>query len=134
DNPLLPGARISLAEVAKVGIGRGELCAHQRTHGGSVAELHVTVPDSWMSTRHLELTFEAGQWSMRDCDSKNGSYLNGKRCVAAPLCDGDVFHTGNTSFLFRSEAERSHLDPADVHASELRSLPTALQTLSSCHA
>src|SRR5690606_25361323 len=25
-------------------------------------------------------------------------------------------------------------DPADVHASELRSLPTALQTLSSCHA
>ncbi len=134
DHPLTSSARLSLAEVRRVALGRGESFQHLRDHDGSTAQLRIKVPDSWMSSRHLELNEESGQWSMLDCDSKNGSFLNGKRCSGAPLRDGDVIHTGNTSFLFRSEAERSHLDPADVDAAELRSLPLAAQTLSTAHA
>lgn len=134
NNPRILGARMSLAEVARVRVGRGQSFDHERRHDGQVAELRIAVPDSWMSTKHLELTCEAGLWSVLDCESKNGSYLNGKRCKASALRDGDVIQTGNTSFLFRSEVERTHLEPADVDASDLSRLPVAAQTLAASHA
>lgn len=134
DNPLVPGVRMSLAEVAKVRVGRGPSFHHERRHDGQVAELQIAVPDSWMSTKHLEMSCEAGLWSVVDCESKNGSYLNGKRCKTSALRDGDVIHTGNTSFLFRSEVQRTHLDPADLDASDFVRLPVAAQTLATSHA
>ncbi|MCP4444397.1 MAG: FHA domain-containing protein [Myxococcales bacterium] len=122
--------RLSLSEVTRVNVGRGEALVHSRTHNGVEAEMHIEVPDGWMSTRHLTLQCEPAGWVVRDAGSKNGCYHNGKRCGEAALVDGDLIGCGNASFLFRSDVERSHLDPADVSSLQLRSQPTASQTLS----
>tara|TARA_R110002096_G_scaffold171490_4_gene344448 strand:+ start:66465 stop:67841 length:1377 start_codon:yes stop_codon:yes gene_type:complete len=130
DRPEVGSIRLSLAEVAQANIGRGELFAHRRSHDGADAQLHVEVPDGWMSTRHLELRHEAGNWRMHDAGSKNGCYQNGQRCSDVTLRDGDIIGTGNTSFLFRSNVERTHLDAADASSLMMRALPAASQTLS----
>ncbi len=121
--------RLSLAEVESVAIGRGETLVHRRNHTGDIAEMRVEVPDGWMSTRHLELRQEGGRWHMRDAGSKNGCFRNGVRCDAATLQDGDCIATGNTTFLFRSDVARSHLDPADASSLLMRGQPAAAQTL-----
>ncbi len=127
-----PGSsvRISLAEVGKVTIGRGELSSHTRNHDGATGVLNIRVADGWMSSRHVELVEEEGQWSIVDCQSKNGSFLNRDRFTQAELQDGDFIHTGNTTFLFRSEVERSHLEQADVDSGHLRGVDMASLTLS----
>jgi DNA-binding NtrC family response regulator len=131
DQPSVPSTRMSIAEVERVLIGRGEAFAHHRDHDADGAALHIHVPDSWMSSKHAELhKGEDEQWQLRDCASKNGSYLNASRCEQSPLRDGDLIHTGNTTFLFRCQVERSHLDPADVDAADLQARATAVQTLS----
>jgi DNA-binding NtrC family response regulator len=131
DQPTVASIRMSIAEVGRVQIGRGEIFDHHREHDADGAALQVAVPDSWMSSKHAELLCDEEQkWRLRDCGSKNGSYLNGARCEESPLSDGDLIHTGNTTFLFRCLVERSHLDPADVDAADLQARPTAAQTLS----
>ena len=130
DQPSVDSLRTSIAEVSQVEIGRGDTFAHERSHDGSEARLRIEIPDGWMSGRHALLSLEEGQWRVQDCGSKNGCYLNGVRTVEARLRDGDIVHTGNTSFLFRSQVERSHLDPADLDAASLRGGAVAGQTLS----
>ncbi len=131
DRSDIPSSRMSIAEVDMVMIGRGEATGHLRSHEGQVPALQITVQDSWMSSKHGELCKGAdGSWSLADCGSKNGTYLNDVRCEASLLRDGDLIHTGNTTFLFRSLVERSHLDPPDVDATDLARQPTASQTLS----
>ncbi len=130
DRAEVDSVRLSLAEVTKVHIGRGQELVHRRTHDGSECILNIEVPDGWMSTHHVELHCEQGQWGMQDQASKNGCYRNGERSEKSSLCDGDLISTGNTTFLFRCEVERSHLDPADASAAFLRGQPIAAQTLS----
>ncbi len=130
DQLSLPSVRMSIAEVERVQIGRGEKTGHHREHDQVGPALVIKVQDSWMSSKHAELTKnEDGSWSFADCDSKNGSYLNDARCAQSPLRDGDLIHTGNTTFLFRSAVQRSHLDPPDVDATDLRTQALASQTL-----
>ncbi len=129
DRAEVDSVRLSLAEVTSVHIGRGQELVHGRRHDGAESTLHIEVPDGWMSTQHMELCCEQGQWRMQDRGSKNGCYRNGQRCERDLLCDGDLISTGNTTFLFRSEVERSHLDPADASGTHLRGQPAAAQTL-----
>jgi len=130
DKMEVPSQRISLAEVSQAFIGRGESFSHERTHDGSCAQLRIRVADAWMSSSHVELRESEGQWSIRDCGSKNGSYVNRERFDELQLQDGDLFHTGNTSFLFRSEVMRSHLEPADLSADKTSFRDPASMTLS----
>lgn len=130
DKIQVPSQRLSLAEVSRVSIGRGEGFDHERNHDGTGAHLQIRVSDGWMSSTHVALEENQGQWSIRDCGSKNGSYLNRDRFENSVLSDGDLIHTGNTSFLFRSEVERSHLEAADLSADGVNSDDPASQTLS----
>ena len=130
DKMQFPSQRISLAEVSRASIGRGEGFFHERTHDGSVAHLQIRVADGWMSSTHVELQESEGEWSIRDCGSKNGSYVNRDRFEYTQLSDGDLIHTGNTSFLYRCEVERGHLEPADLSADLLQSSDPASMTLS----
>jgi transcriptional regulator with PAS, ATPase and Fis domain len=129
DQLALPSARLSIAEIEEVRIGRAETMSATRSHDGS-AVLTIAVPDGWMSSRHAELRREPGGWTLRDLGSKNGCFINGKPATEQALVDGDVFTTGNTMFLFRSRVQRSHAEPPDQDASALKRLPAVQQTLS----
>ncbi len=65
-----------------------------------------TVDSSRVSRRHIVLDRQDGQFVLRDLESTNGTYVNGKRISETVLADGDVvvmadfemtFYGGNTS-------------------------------------
>lgn len=119
DQPMVPSQRYSIAEVERVTLGRGDRFSHQRSHHDDLSTLSLTAPDGWMSTLHAELHKEGDNWILADVGSKNGTYLNAKQVTKHVLDDGDLIHTGNTTYLFRDAVERGHLEPADVSAAGL---------------
>jgi pSer/pThr/pTyr-binding forkhead associated (FHA) protein/S1-C subfamily serine protease len=66
-----------------------------------------------VSTRHAELRFEGGSWAAVDLESRNGTYLNGRRLAAtapAPLKVGDVIRLGESGPELRVAAVTEGLD------------------------
>lgn len=50
-----------------------------------------------VSARHAEVRYGAGEWCLVDLDSRNGTYLNGRRIRRdAPLAPGDEVRLGET--------------------------------------
>ena len=50
----------------------------------------VTIPDRWISRHHAEIQRRGSSYTLRDLDSKNGLYVNGKRIAeSVALQDGD---------------------------------------------
>lgn len=62
----------------------------------------VVIPDALVSRRHARITFDAGQYLFQDCESANGSLLNGARVSERRLADGDVLWLGASRLLFRA--------------------------------
>jgi hypothetical protein len=61
---------------------------------GRASECDVVVGERTVSRFHAELRHAAGRWSVRDLDSKNGTWLNGRRVREAPVAGGDVLRLG----------------------------------------
>jgi pSer/pThr/pTyr-binding forkhead associated (FHA) protein len=61
----------------------------------------VIADDKFLSGRHAEVAFEAGQYVLRDLNSTNGSLVNEVRIVEQVLRDGDRVQLGSTRFLFK---------------------------------
>jgi hypothetical protein len=68
-------------EQAQLVIGRSSSC-------------ELVLADDTVSRRHAELFTEDGRWLLRDLDSSNGTWLNGRRIVEAEVRPGDVLHLG----------------------------------------
>jgi len=67
--------------------------------GRSSESLPMT--DTTISRRHAELTPDNGKWYLRDLDSNNGTYVNGKRITEPTLLhSGDQVRTGSTLWVF----------------------------------
>lgn len=60
----------------------------------------IFLDDVTVSRRHAELVRAAGDYSIRDASSLNGTYLNRRRIDLAPLTDGDEVQIGKFKFLF----------------------------------
>jgi transcriptional regulator of acetoin/glycerol metabolism len=90
-------ARVGLAGVAEVEIGRGDRRAFRR-HGGRV---RLDLEDGGASKLHAVLARGATGWSIADSGSKNGTLVNGKRVERAELADGDVVECGGTFLVLR---------------------------------
>ncbi|MDP9035901.1 MAG: sigma 54-interacting transcriptional regulator, partial [Myxococcota bacterium] len=71
-----------------------------------------------------------GAWVIEDADSRNGSYVEGRRIARLPIVDGTSFELGHTHFLFRSTLLPGPLldSPLDVAAPSAHE--AALATLS----
>ncbi len=65
-----------------------------------------------ISRRHCEIVAANGGYIIRDLDSRNGTYLNGKRVTReTPLADGSVIHLGDFTILFRLNKEQAVKPP-----------------------
>jgi transcriptional regulator with PAS, ATPase and Fis domain len=113
ERPLARPARLSLAEVERVVIGRAAERSWSRASEEGRAVLSVGLGDGWMSGRHASLRRGDQGWLVRDEGSKNGTFVNGRAATETTLVDGDVIEAGSTVLLYRDRVRRSARDPAD---------------------
>jgi hypothetical protein len=76
-----------------------------RTVIGRGNEADITVDDSGISRRHLEIVWDGRAAEARDLGSTNGSTLNGARLTRAPLPNDSVIEIGRTRIVFRVVAQ-----------------------------
>lgn len=62
----------------------------------------VVIPDALVSRRHARIVFDGQEYLFHDCESSNGSLLNGDRVSERKLSDGDVLWLGASRLLFRA--------------------------------
>jgi uncharacterized RDD family membrane protein YckC len=65
----------------------------------------LVLPDAMVSRRHAVVEHRASQYVLRDCNSSNGSLVNGDRISERALRDGDLVAIGSARLLFREEIE-----------------------------
>ena len=63
----------------------------------------VVLPDAMVSRRHAVIEYRGSQYFIRDCNSSNGSLVNGDRVSERSLRDGDLVAIGTARLLFREE-------------------------------
>ena len=67
---------------------------------GSSAD--ITVEDTGVSRRHLEIVEQDGAYLAVDLGSTNGSYINGQRLMGrAEITNGSVIEMGRARIVFR---------------------------------
>jgi DNA-binding NtrC family response regulator len=115
-----PGAasRHGLADVDEVVIGRGEVLRIERTLGGGVRRLSLSLPDNWLSRRHARLVRRGDTCTLRDLESTNGTQVNGLAIASHELADGDLLQVGHTFLLYRAAVPTTDLDPVDFEGTE----------------
>ncbi len=63
----------------------------------------LVLPDAMVSRRHAVIEPRGHQFFLRDCNSSNGSLVNGDRVGECSLKDGDLLAIGTTRLLFRED-------------------------------
>jgi serine phosphatase RsbU (regulator of sigma subunit) len=96
---------------------------------GRAIDCTIPIKDRFLSRRHAELLFEAGEWWVRDCGSVNGTHINGTRLgpTAIVLRSGDRIMLGDTEVVFNGDEPQSQLIPTDS-SSHATNLAIPLQT------
>jgi len=129
--PLAAPARIQLAEVSEVTLGRGAPRALELDDEGRHVSVRLDAPR--MSSKHARLTKLMRRWVIEDLGSKNGVHVNGVQQTRAQLADGDLVELGHTFFVFRGavpcEAGAPVIHDAAAVAPPAFGLATLLPTL-----
>lgn len=60
----------------------------------------VVIEDPLISRRHASIYFSDGAYRLKDFDSTNGTFLNGKKVSNAKLTDKDKIQVANTVLQF----------------------------------
>src|SRR5260370_25672361 len=63
----------------------------------------LVLPDAMVSRRHAVVEYRGSQYYLRDCNSSNGSLVNGDRVSERNLRDGDLGAIGTARLLFRDD-------------------------------
>ena len=84
--------------------GARYLLDQDETLAGRHPEADVFLDDVTVSRRHAEFIRTGSLFSVRDLDSMNGTYLNGKPVTESLLADGDEVRVGKFRLTFFSSA------------------------------
>jgi hypothetical protein len=71
---------------------------------GRIPPCEIVIISDLVSRRHAEVEKVGGEWRIRDLESANGLYINGKRVQSRALSDGDVLRIGTWLFRFVADA------------------------------
>jgi pSer/pThr/pTyr-binding forkhead associated (FHA) protein/uncharacterized RDD family membrane protein YckC len=88
----------------------------------------LVLADAMVSRRHAVVEHRGSQYFLRDCNSVNGSVVNGDRVGERVLRDGDLVAIGSMRLLFREELEEGGAGKVVQHPS------AAPLECPSCHA
>lgn len=90
-----------------------------RTIIGRGSDADITVDDTGISRKHVEILWDGTRAQVNDLGSTNGSQLDGARVSKAPLPDGSVITIGRTRIVFRVLAQSADVDQfSDLRAGE----------------
>ncbi|MEX0713909.1 MAG: ATP-binding protein [Pirellulales bacterium] len=91
---------------------RFELEAGALSLGRDVAN-DIQLHDTEVSRRHAELARNGKTYGLKDLDSSNGTFVNGKRVDQHELANGDEVQVGGTLMLYTCLGDESSGDLAD---------------------
>lgn len=103
------GSHVLLDGEEKFSIGRGEDC-------------HVVLSDPIASRVHAVVERTPDGWFLRDCSSRNGTFVNGQKIDEARLLDGTLFKIGSAEFLFRQAAQQPDIASAGMTQTIIRNV------------
>jgi Protein of unknown function (DUF3662)/Inner membrane component of T3SS, cytoplasmic domain len=81
--------------------GKRHRLSRARTVIGRGSDADITVDDTGISRKHVEITWDGRRAQVADLGSTNGSKLNGERITRATLTPDSVIQIGRTTILFR---------------------------------
>jgi len=81
-----------------------------RTVIGRGTDADITVDDSSISRRHVEILWDGTRAQVNDLGSTNGALLNGVAVAKAPLPADSVIDIGRTRIVFRVLAQSADVD------------------------
>lgn len=93
---------------------------------GRASECTIPIKDRYLSRKHAEIVFAENGWTLKDCGSANGTYLNGMRVDRDwPLRTGDRIRLGDTEIVFETSEHNTDrfLAVADTSPSMTIAIP-----------
>ncbi|MGQ0774293.1 MAG: DUF3662 and FHA domain-containing protein [Pseudonocardiales bacterium] len=92
---------------ASLHLDDGSNRAYQLIEGSNVVgrgqDAQFRLPDTGVSRRHLEITWDSQVAMLADLGSTNGTTVNGTPVQTWQLVDGDVIRVGHSSLVFRTQ-------------------------------
>lgn len=93
--------------VASLQLDDGSNRSYQLVHGSNVIgrgqDAQFRLPDTGVSRRHLEISWDGHSAMLSDLGSTNGTTVNGQPVQNWQLGDGDVIRVGHSSLVFRTQ-------------------------------
>ena len=86
---------------------------------GRRPDCHLRVPIKLVSRRHCQLSHSEGELKIRDLDSLNGTFLNGKRVDEAVIQAGDRIKVGPITLTLQIDGSTEKADGFDALISEM---------------
>ncbi|MGV8894971.1 MAG: FhaA domain-containing protein [Rhodoglobus sp.] len=90
--------------------GTRHTITHSRTIVGRGSDATITVDDTGISRKHVEILWDGAKAEVNDLGSTNGSLLNGNKVSRAPLPPDSVIDIGRTRIIFRVIAQSADSD------------------------
>ncbi len=90
--------------------GRRHPILKSRTIIGRGSDADITVDDTGISRKHVEVLWDGKRAQVNDLGSTNGSQLNGVPLSSAPLLPDSVIGIGRTRIVFRVLAQSADVD------------------------
>jgi hypothetical protein len=98
-----PGRQLA----ASLQLDDGSNRTYSLKQGGNVVgrgqDADFRLPDTGVSRRHLEITWDGQSATLADIGSTNGTTVNGTPVQTWQLADGDVIRVGHSSLVFRTQ-------------------------------
>ena len=70
---------------------------------GRVASCDIVLLDQTVSGKHCKIFIINKEAFICDLQSKNGTYLNGRKVKISKLCKGDIVKVGQCRFVFDNQ-------------------------------
>jgi predicted component of type VI protein secretion system len=107
---------VSLVMVTSDGKARDIPLGKLPVHIGRGEDCKVRVPLPSVSRKHCELLIEDEEFTVKDLNSSNGTYVNGERVRSRELVPGDLLALGPCVFVVRIDGHPKEIDPLESYA------------------